>query len=147
MLLALPFIKWDKEVSTQPRRTGEPIPTIMGDLPSWLSFLGTPDQRLPGDLAIPSVKAIFDKYGKVWTSWYWLGIRNTMMNLAVSLGGKTSDYIPEQPYGFWSRTDEYGTLWRYSIDLKILKFVAGWQVYRMLDDSFMAAPVMSVKRK
>lgn len=136
MLISLPFIKWD-------RAKQEDDTILRGSLPSFLSFLETPDQRLPGDLTIPSVKDIFDKYGKYITSWYWLGIRNQMMTLAIRLGQDTTDYIPEQPYGYWER----GDIWRYSISLGRFTFVTGYQVYKVLDGSFKAAPVFSLKKK
>lgn len=64
------------------------------------------------------------------------------MGLAVFLGKPTTDYIPEEPMGFWERDD----IWRYSKKLGKLKFVTGYQVYRKLDKSFVAVPVFTLKR-
>jgi len=70
VLLALPFIKWDKQASLD--RHGKDL-TVRGDLPNWLSWLSTPDERLPGGLYEPAHKALFERYGKWVASWYWLG--------------------------------------------------------------------------
>jgi hypothetical protein len=133
VILTLPFIKWDKQPTDG---------VIRGDLPKWLSWFSTPDERLPGGMYEPTVKKIYDKYGKWFTSWYWLGVRNCLMTLAVRLGKPTTDYIPETPLGFWER----GDIWRYSCTLGPIKFVTGYQVYKVLDRSFQAAPVFTLKR-
>lgn len=139
VLLALPFAKWDAEPSSDHHGVGS---VIRGDLPAWLSWLSTPDERLPGAMYEPTVSALHAKYGKWVTSWYWLGVRNCLMGLAVRLGKPTTDYIPESPLGFWQR----GDVWRYSVALGPLKFVTGYQVYKTLNDGFVAAPVFTIKR-
>jgi hypothetical protein len=45
-VFSMPFIRWDKELSTD--RTG--YITVRGDLLKWLSWLSTHDERLPGGL-------------------------------------------------------------------------------------------------
>lgn len=141
VIFTLPFIKWDKEPTKARDLEGSSI--IRGDLPSWLSWFSTPDERLPGGMYEPTVKAIYLKYGKYFTSWYWLGLRNCLMTMAVQLGKPTTDYIPEEPLGYWER----GDIWRYSKSLGPLKFVMGYQVYKMLDGTFQAAPVFTLKRR
>lgn len=160
MLFALPFIKWDKEPTWARDHTLE---IIRGDLPKWLSWLSTPDERLPGGMYEPTVKDIYERRGKYFTSWYWLGVRNCLMNLAVWLGHETTDYIPEEPLGFWERdntdtpamsdspvTSKYNYrkdyTWRYSTMLtKKIKFVIGYQVYKDLNGKFQAAPLFTLK--
>lgn len=140
MLLALPFIQWD-ERPTAPRNP-DGIDVIQGDLPDWLSWLSTPDIRLPGDTCEAAVKSMYLQRGPWVTSWYWLGIRNCLMGLAVWAGKPTTDYIPESPLGFWQR----GDIWRYALALGPLKLVLGYQVYKLLDGTFRAAPVFTLKR-
>lgn len=49
MLLALPLIKWDEQPTKGTQYGLTPNPAIVrGDLPGWLSWLSTPDERLPG---------------------------------------------------------------------------------------------------
>lgn len=150
MLIALPFIKWDKEESTTEKFEADgkgggsmiQYTTLRGDLPSIFKWLETPDERLPGGLYEATVKDVFDKYGKYICSFYWLGLRNQMMGLAAALGQKTSDYIPEEPLGYWERDN----IWRYSIAFGPIKFVTGFQVYKVLDGTFTAVPVFTLKR-
>lgn len=153
LLVALPFAKWDKTPTGDQWGVGS---VIRGDLPSWAKFLSTPDERLPGGMYEATVASVYAKYGRWVTSLYWLGVRNCLMGLAVSLGQRTTDYIPEEPFGFWSRTDTLGTIWRYSKHLFTIKlgnkttrivFVCGYQVYRTLNGEFQAAPVFSLKQK
>lgn len=141
MLLVLPFIRWDDKPTLGSYGDN---PVIRGSLPRWLRWLETPDERLPGGLYEPTVRAMYDKWGQWVTSWYWLGIRNTVMGLAVAWGKPAGDYIPES-LGYWQRdTDD---LWRYAAQIAPgIKFVTGYQVYRTLDGSFKAAPVFTIKR-
>ena len=153
LFLSLPFATWDKTPTGDQWGVGS---IIRGDLPKWATFLSTPDERLPGGLYESTVASVYDKYGKWITSLYWLGVRNCLMGLAVAWGQRTSDYIPEEPFGYWSRTDSMGTIWRYSKHLFTAKlgnkttrivFVCGYQVYRTLKGDFQAAPVFSLKQK
>lgn len=144
-LMALPFIKWDGVISTQPQRSGPPVPTVMGDLPWWLSWFQTPDQRFPGDLAIPEVKATFDRWGKWVTSYVWMGFRNPLMGLAAWMGRETSAYVPYDVAGLWQRQDQFGHIWRYTLLLGSVRLCMGYNVYALLDGRFWAAPVFTAK--
>lgn len=142
VLFALPFIKWDDEPSVGPQRTiTPPYPTIMGDFPSWLSWFRTPDQRLPGDTGIKEVSDVLQKYGKWVCAWYWAGTRNQFMGLACWLGKPTSDYIPEDVEGLWTR----GDVWKYRKTLWRVKFYTGYTAYALLDGTFQAAPILTIK--
>ena len=145
-LLALPFIKWDASPTTQPQRTGPPVTTIMGDLPRWLRWLQTPDQRFPGDLAIPEVGSLFERRGKWVTAWVWMGLRNPLMGLAAWLGKPTSDYAPEGVIGLWKRTDKFGYAWKYTLSIGPVHIIMGYNVYALLDGSYRTAPVFALKR-
>ena len=143
MLFALPFIRWDTEPSAGSYADDPSVPwTIRGDLPDWLSWLATPDERAPCPMYEPAMVEMLERYGKTFTTYWNLGWRNQLMGLAAALGKETTDYIPEQPNGFWERDD----IWRYSLPLGPIRIVAGWQVYRRLDNSFLAVPVCTIKR-
>lgn len=138
MLLALPFITWDKEPSVGSDGTWS---VIRGRLPSFLADLETPDEHFPGG-SEPTLIWIYNHFGRYAASWYWAGTRNCLMTLAVRWGRPSSDYLDEEPNGWLER----GDIWRWSVALGPLKFVMGYQVYRMLDGSFRAAPIVTLKR-
>ena len=138
--LILPFAKWDTEATHA--RVGEQA-VIRGDLPKWLSWFSTPDERLPGGLYEPTVASMHARWGKWITSWYWLGIRNCLFGLSLRLGKPATDYIPDEPLGFWQRDD----IWRYSARLGAFKFITGYKVYKLPDGSFRAAPCLSVMHR
>lgn len=135
MLLALPFIKWD----TAPSTARDGSTTIRGDLPKWLSWLSTPDERLPGGLYVPDLNDVLTKHGKTVASWYWLGVRNRLFGLRMAFGKPATEYIPDVR-GWY----ECGDIWQYSKQVGIFRFAAGYKVYKLLDGSFLAAPVCTV---
>lgn len=106
--LALPFLmwfaRWDGAVT---RDLDGRFPIIRGDLPRWLAWFETPDERLPGGLYEPTVEKVYVVWGKWGCTYYWLGLRNRAFGLARAIGKATTDYIPEG-YGFWER----GDIWR-----------------------------------
>lgn len=140
------LVRWDKEESVGPQRTNPPTPTIMGDLPWWLSWFETPDQRLPCDTGISECKAYLDKYGKRRTAWMWMGLRNQFMGLACDMGLDTDGYIPEDIEGYWERNDKFGHVWCYRKTIGKYKWYVGYTSYAMLDGTFRAAPRITVKR-
>lgn len=142
VLPAIPFIKWDKESSVGPQRTNPPIPTIMGDFPDWLSWFRTPDQRLPGDTGIPACYAMLMSHGKWVTAWWWAGNRNVLMGLACWMGKPTTDYIPEDVEGLWER----GEVWMWRKTIGKVRVYAGYTAYSLLDGSFRAAPILTLKK-
>lgn len=143
VLIALPFVRWDSEPSVGPQRTRtQPVPTIMGDFPDWLAWFRTPDQRLPGDTGIPEVRDMLAKYGKWVTAWWWAGTRNAFMGLACWLGKPTQGYIPEDVEGLWQR----GDVWIYRKTLWRVRLYAGYTAYALLDGTFQAAPILTLKR-
>ena len=140
MLGAVFLIRWDANVTNG--SYGQD-PTIRGDLPTWLRWFQTPDERFPGGLYEPAISRMLQQRGRLFTSYIWAGWRNQMMGLAAAVGKETTDYIPDSPYGFWQR----GDIWRYTLVLGPILIIAGWQVYRRLDGSFLAVPVLTAKRK
>nr|WP_315237729.1 hypothetical protein [uncultured Albidiferax sp.] len=140
VLLALPFIRWDTDLSLDPSGRH---PATRGDLPRWLAWLGTPDERLPGGLYEPTVKSIYRRFGHVWCAWYWLGVRNRVHGLAAMLGVPTSAFWPPEP-GYYTR----GNLWwlRYPLLGGRLAFKAGYRSYKLLDGTFLAVPVFTITK-
>lgn len=143
VLFALPFVRWDKAPSAGPKRTArEPYPTIMGDFPAWLAWFRTPDQRLPGDTSIKEVSDVLQTYGKWVCAWYWAGTRNAFMGLACWMGKPTDGYIPEDVEGLWER----GDVWIYRKTLWGVRLYAGYTAYALLDGTFRAAPILTIKK-
>jgi hypothetical protein len=146
MLFAVWFIRWDDAPSLGSYPDDLTIldnMTIRGDLPKWLSWFQTPDERFPGGMYEPAVHAMLLSRGKIVTSWYWAGYRNQMMGMAAYFGRQTTDYIPELSNGFWERD----SVWSYTIPLGPVKIVAGWQCYKTSIGTFIAVPVLTLKRK
>lgn len=108
--LVLPFLmwfaRWDRDIT---RDIDGRFPLIRGDLPRWLAWFETPDERLPGGLYEPTVEKVYVVWGKWVCTYYWLGLRNRAFGLARAIGKPTTDYIPEG-YGFWER----GDVWRHA---------------------------------
>ena len=138
MIPAVFLIKWDTEPSNGSYGQN---PTIRGDLPAWLSWLSTPDERFPGGLYEPTVLARLEAHGKLWCSYVWAGWRNQMIGLAYALGKPANDYCPDNS-GFWSD----GNIWRLSIPLGPVRFITGYKVYRNTDGTFHAVPVTTLKK-
>lgn len=136
----LPFIKWDS-TPTPGGDGGTASVTIRGDLPKWLSWFSTPDERLPGDITQPAVGSCLKKFGKNFCAYYWIGQRNRAVGLATWLGQPTNEYIPSGT-GYW----ENGDIWRYAMNIGPLQFICGYQVYKLLDGTFHAAPCVTIKK-
>jgi hypothetical protein len=64
------------------------------------------------------------------------------MGLACWLGKPTTDYVPMTNDGLWER----GDIWVYTKRFGSVRFVTGYEVYRRLDGSFQAAPIITLKR-
>ena len=141
MLVAVWFVTWDTEPSTGSYADDPTVPlTIRGDLPWWLSWFSTPDERCPGNTFEPTIMEMIEKYGKTVTTYYNLGLRNQLMGLAAALGKPSTAYAPE--VNNWQR----GDVWAFSFPLLICRFVGGWQIYKLLDGTFLAVPVGTLKR-
>lgn len=147
MFVLAPLIKWDDKPSLGSYPTDLTIKhnfIIRGDLPAGVPrWWQPPDERWPGPMYEPEMERVYLKYGRVIASWYNGAIRNQMMGLAAVLGKPTTDYAPEVTSGFWQR----GDVWVLTIPFIFVKFVFGWQIYRRLDDTFLAVPVGTIKRK
>ena len=95
--IAVLFARWDKEPTTF--TGGAPDngpPTIRGDLPWWLNWFGTFDERLPGGMYEPTVVKVHERFGRYVCSCYWLIVRNRMFGLAKFLFGKEAEGPPPQ---------------------------------------------------
>ena len=143
MLFAVWFVKWDTEPSAGSYADDPTVPKIIrGDLPWWLSYFSTPDERCPCNSFEPDMMVMLEKYGKTFTTYWNLGWRNQMMGLAAALGKSTTAYAPEGIKN-WNR----GDVWAFSFPLRICRFVGGWQIYKKLNGTFLAVPVGTLKRK
>lgn len=158
MLAAVWFIRWDKEPSHG--TYGDTDPTvaaydniIRGDLPSWLSWFSTPDERFPGGMYELTVRELYQKnadkwWGKYLCSYVWAGLRNQGMGFARALGKPAIGFVPDQVVGFWERTDD--DVWLYSKYLNAAhtwQFVCGWQITHLPDNSFLAVPLFTIKKR
>lgn len=140
MLLALPFIRWDLVPSAGQWGTH---PVVRGSLPGWLSWLETPDERLPGGLYEDAHRALYERCGKWLASYVWLGWRNRLHGLAYACGHETTGHKPgDEITGLWQR----GDVWQYVKQIGPLRFVVGYQIYA-LADRYWAAPVFSIKSR
>lgn len=140
VLLALPFIRWDADLSLDPSGND---PARRGDLPRWLAWLGTPDERLPGGLYEPAVRSIYQRWGGVVCAWYWLGLRNTMHGFAAAFGLPASEGWADG-FGLQRR----GRLWwiRWPLLNGRLAFKGGYRIYTLLDGSYLAVPVFTITK-
>jgi hypothetical protein len=138
MLFAVWLIKWDKEPT--PGSYGLHS-TIRGDLPAWLRWYQTPDERFPGGLYEHDVKAWLERYGKYVCSYLWAGTRNVGFGLAAYWGKPATTWTPEQQ-GFWERPED--GLWYYCKRLGPLQFKTGWDVWGMADGTYLAFPCFTI---
>jgi hypothetical protein len=140
MLFAVWLIKWDKEPTNGSYNIH---PTIRGDLPYFLRWYQTPDERFPGGLYEHDVKAWLDKYGKYVCFYLWAGTRNMGFGLAGYWGKPATAWTPEQQ-GFWERKED--DLWYYCkrFKFKNIQFKTGWDVWGMADGTFKAFPCFTI---
>ena len=157
MLLLVWLIRWDD----QPTPADDPWDvsvTVRGDLPRWLRWAQTMDQRFPGGLYEPAIMAALGNGGywrRIWTSYLWTGHRNRAMGLAYLCGKPALDYIPD-PWSTdrdrtgWTQT---GNVWRFerSDVWKQIRMLGrfhihtGFQVYRLADGSFWAVNLFTIR--
>lgn len=161
MMLLVWLIRWDE----QPTPADDPWDvsvTVRGDLPRWLRWAQTMDQRYPGGLYEPAMMAALGNGGywrRLWTSYLWTGHRNRAMGLAYLCGKPAIDYIPDP----WS-TDrdttgwvQDGNVWRFDRpsdavwkNIRVIgsfQIHTGHQVYRLADGSFHAVPLFTIRAK
>lgn len=108
------------------------------ELPKWLFFMETPDEMLPGGLYEPTVLKIYEKYGWLITSYYWLCIRNVGHGFRWMFGVE----VPSK-----STPVELET-----IDLKYIFLLKGWQIYsdrynKKTKSGFIAVPKLTIRTK
>lgn len=86
---AVLLARWDDYPTTWTGGASENgPPTVRGDLPRWLAWFGTPDERLPGGMYEPTVRGVYNRFGRYWCSVYWLVNRNAMHGLNAALFGR-----------------------------------------------------------
>jgi len=114
-------------------------------LPSFLGWMETKDELLPGDISIQAVSDIYLKWGWFIAGWYWLGLRNTG-SILWYFGKEAPNYLacmtPEQEsqYGIYQNEHKLG----------FIKILTGWNVYRdwysvYTNDGFWATPYLSLR--
>lgn len=103
--IAVLFAQWDKDpVTFTGGASDNGPPTVRGDLPWWLSWFGTFDERLPGGMYEPSVVRVYNRWGRYVCSCYWLIVRNRMFGLAKFLFGRA-------PGGEWWESRRLGPIY------------------------------------
>lgn len=130
------FAKWDKE-PTEGR--------IRGDLPKWLGWFSTPDERLPGGFYEPTVASMYDKHGKLLTAMYWVGWRNR----AHGFRAYTEKPATEAQYLNWDKSKfvDYGDgLWKLTLGFGGFVFVTGYRIYKQPGEVYKAIPTFTIKR-
>lgn len=156
---ALPFIRWDNTLSAG---NWDKTRVIRGDLPSWLSWLGTPDERLPGNLEEPSMRKMYQWFGPRVAAWYWLGVRNRLHGLAFTCALPLPNNEPWSAVpGFYKRVvilDDFPTTWDpeeriliWWLRMPILggrfQLKAGWRSYYIrTGDQWYGVPCLTITR-
>lgn len=97
------------------------IMLLLGQRWKWLL---TPDVELPGDLSLPAVKSIHDRWGFLITSLYWLGFRNRWHGLDFSFAQRLPLAWDQSAFGL----QEQGDLWWLRYPLGKFQFKAGWRL-------------------
>lgn len=129
------FAKWDKEPTEG---------VIRGDLPKWLSWFSTPDERLPGGMYEPTVASMYEKRGKLVTSMYWLGFRNRAHGFR-QLTGKPATEAQHMNSDKARYIDLGDGLWRLTLVFGPFRFVTGYRVYNQ-KGTYVAIPTFTIKR-
>lgn len=136
--LVLPFAHWVNE-------SGRPGMDPDGWLPWWARWLDTPDQMLPGDLTLPTVQAIYQRFGRFMCSWYWLGWRNQAQGLAAVFGMPVA--MPWSPVPGYYEDRSTGLWWlRKPIFGGRLQLKAGWRTYRDGRGGWAAVPCLTITK-
>lgn len=95
---------------------------LLGQRWKWLL---TPDVELPGDLSLPAVKSIHERYGAFWCSWYWLALRNRWHGLDFAYAVRLPLAWDQSAFGL----QEQGALWWLRYPIGRLQFKAGYRLY------------------
>jgi len=111
----------------------------------WLAWAETKDELMCGDLTLPFVRSIYDKFGWFCTAWYWLGVRNTG-SILWYVGKPAPTYLAIITD---AQKEEYG-IWYKEIPLLLLELHVGWNIYqdaysKFTDNSFWATPYVSIR--
>ena len=117
-------------------------------LPRGFRFLETPDEYLPGDLTLLTVRNIYDSFGEFWASWYWLGLRNTGFGFSWLFGKPATGYLVNLTTEEKALQGVYGHVY-YTGKIKIL---VGYAIYRdwysvYTDKGYWAVPRISLRMR
>ena len=160
MLVLIWFIRWDP-LPTPADDPFDPSVTTRGDLPKWLRWAQTMDQRYPGGLYEPAIMAALgngEHWRRLWTSYLWTGHRNRAMGLAYMLGKPALDYIPD-PWSTdrdrtgwvldkntWTFTRESDQVWKKVRMYNKFHVHTGYQVYRLANGTFWAVNLFTIRK-
>ncbi len=93
-------------------------------LHTFLRWMETPDELLPGGLYEPQVFSVYKKWGWFITAWVWIGTRNTGQGIMWNQGKEVSARMSELSD---HEKDAAGIYQKERIFLG-LKFISGWKV-------------------
>lgn len=145
-LLAVALARWDATPSFGAR---DQHATIRGDVPRWLRWLQTSDERLPGGLYEPTVAGWLETRGRFWCSFMWIWWRNRAHGMRKLVDRPSTEAAWHEKFPIVDgrasgvRTD--GT-WYWSRDIGPLRVVAGYRIYALLDGTYSAVPTATIKK-
>ncbi len=165
MLVFVWFIKWDSSPSYRNNTQTDWDPSFIrrGDLPKFLQWAQTMDERFPGGMYEPTITSMYGSGSylrALFTSYMWAGHRNRAHGLAFNWGKSAVGYIPD-PFDLSESNDRTGWhqiengwcfrraedgVWRKYSKLGPLWVVTGYEVYRLQDGTFWAVNQFTLKR-
>lgn len=146
-LLAVAFARWDDDPT--PDQWGT-TPTPRGDLPRWARWMQTMDERLPGGTYEPTVARMLSRWGRYWTSVYWIGWRNRAHGLRRTFGRPSTEDAYRTSFQPDAKGRVYGVRsdgsWYWERRWWQLRLVVGHRVYRIQPGEYLAVPTFTIKR-
>jgi hypothetical protein len=91
-------------------------------------WLMTPDVDLPGDLTVPAVKDVYDRYGSFLCSWYWLGFRNRWHGLDFVFAVRLPMAWNQSQMGYQEQGDLWWARIPFTIDGRRFQLKAGYRL-------------------
>jgi hypothetical protein len=144
------FIKWD--IQETYNKDGIAY-SLRGVFPKWLSIFQTPDEKMPGDMTMQIMQNIRKDWGIHAASYYWAFFRNRVSGLSWLAKVPAAQHF-EQKSGMQKQPGDYSGIWHYELKLGPIKFVAGYEVFKMSTDAYgeilpgdyWATPTFTIKK-